>query len=110
MMHNKKTAKPDTTDKKPNPLKKKDIQQNPDNRIDQDFPGYPHSPGSEKIIRPETENEKEIADTDNKDGEKRNYRKKLKEEKTMDDGSANAFVRTEDIPKEAIADEPEENY
>jgi hypothetical protein len=79
MMQNKKTAKPDTTDKKPNPLTKKDIQQNPDNRIDQDFPGYPHAPASKEIIKPETEVEKKIADTDNKDGEKRNYKKKLKE-------------------------------
>jgi hypothetical protein len=108
-MQNKKPAKPDTASKKLHPLKEKDIQKNPDPRIDQDFPGHPHAPAHKEIIKPKTETEKKIADIYNKDSEKRNYNKKAKDE-PMDDGSANAFERTEDIPKEAIDDEPEENY
>lgn len=74
-MSNKKT-KSDATGKNQGPLKKKDIQQNPDNRIDQDFPGYPHAPGQERIIRPENATEKKNSDIDNKDGEKRKYNKR----------------------------------
>lgn len=75
--------------KKPNPiLKKEEIRQNPDNKIDQDFKGYPHGTAKEEIIKPETEQEKKIADLDNKDGEKRIYKKPGEQDS---DGSANAF-------------------
>ena len=75
--------------KKPNPiLKKEEIRQNPDNKIDQDFKGYPHGTAKEEIIKPETEQEKKIADLDNKDGEKRIYKKRDEQDS---DGSANAF-------------------
>ena len=49
---------------------KEDVQENPDNRIDQDFPGFPHSPAKEELINPKTKQQKETADVDNKDGEK----------------------------------------
>ena len=55
--------------------KKEEIRENPDNKIDEDFKGYPHGNAKEEIIKPETEEEKKIADIDNKDGEKRTYRK-----------------------------------
>ncbi len=55
--------------------KKEEISQNPDNKIDQDFIGYPHGPAKDETIKPETEDEKKVADLNNKDGEKRNYKK-----------------------------------
>ena len=50
---------------------KNEIPANPDNKIDQDFPGFPHGHSDEKIINPSTSAEKKIADTDNKDGDKK---------------------------------------
>lgn len=50
------------TDKKTNPLiKEEDIQKNPDPKIDQDFPGFPHLPADKKSIIPATEEEKKSA-------------------------------------------------
>lgn len=88
--HDKKTGQ----DKEKGPVKKKDIPNNPDPKIDQDFPGYPHLPSSEKIIKPETNKEKKEAGIDKKDGEKINIDKEERES-FKDDGSANAFERTE---------------
>ena len=77
--------------KKTDPIKKKEeIRQNPDNKIDQDFKGYPHGTAKEEIIKPETGEEKKIADLDNKDGEKRTYKRNNTDEQDSD-GSANAF-------------------
>jgi len=56
---------------KSNPInKKEEIRQNPDNKIDEDFNGYPHGPAKDETIKPKTENEKKVADLNNKDGEK----------------------------------------
>lgn len=55
--------------------KKEEVSENPDNKIDEDFKGYPHGQAKEEIIKPETDEEKKIADLDNKDGEKRIYKK-----------------------------------
>ena len=55
--------------------KKEEVRENPDNKIDEDFKGYPHGNATDEIIKPETEEEKQIADIDNKDGEKRVYKK-----------------------------------
>ena len=63
--------------KKNKPMtKKEEISSHPDNKIDQDFRGYPHGPAKDETIKPETGEEKKVADLDNKDGEKRNYKKK----------------------------------
>jgi len=63
-------------DNKEKPItKKEEIRENPDNKIDEDFKGYPHGHAKDEIIKPETEEEKKIADIDNKDGEKRIYKK-----------------------------------
>lgn len=79
-------------EKKPNPIsKKQDIPQNPDNKIDEDFKGYPHGPAKDETINPKTKTEKEIADIDNKDGEKRIYKKSDADDEQDSDGSANAF-------------------
>jgi len=56
---------------KTNPIKnKEDVQRNPDHRIDQDFPGFPHAPAKEEIINPKTKSEKKTAAIDERDGEK----------------------------------------
>ena len=62
---------------KANPItKKEEVDQSPDNKIDEDFKGYPHGNAKKEIIKPETEEEKKVADIDNKDGEKIIYKKK----------------------------------
>ena len=70
--------------------KKEEIKQNPDNRIDQDFNGYPSGPAKDETINPGTNEEKKTADLKNKDGEKRRYKKSETDEQDSD-GSANAF-------------------
>lgn len=55
---------------KGNPLKKEDIQRNPDHHIDQDYPGFPHAPAKEELIHPKTKTEKKTAAVHHKDGEK----------------------------------------
>ena len=48
--------------KKANPIKKEEeVQQNPDEHIDQDYPGFPHLPADKKSITPETVTEKKSA-------------------------------------------------
>jgi len=77
--------------KKTKPIRnKEEIKQHPDNKIDQDFTGYPGGPAKDETINPVTEEEKKIADVDNKDGEKRIYKKNETDEQDSD-GSANAF-------------------
>lgn len=57
--------------KKGNPIKKEEeIQQNADEHIDQDFPGFPHLPSDIKSIAPVTETEKKSAGTDKKKSKK----------------------------------------
>lgn len=59
------TKKKDLKKVKTAPItKKEDVQNNPDNRIDQDFPGFPHSPAKEEVINPKTTRQKKIADAD----------------------------------------------
>jgi len=63
-------------DKRAKPItKKEEVRENPDSKIDEDFKGYPHGHAKDEIIRPETEEEKKIADINNKDREKRSYKK-----------------------------------
>ena len=74
--------------------KKDEVAKNPDNKIDQDFEGYPHGPAKDETINPKTKNQHETADTDNKDGEKQEYehsKKKAVKDEQESDGSANAF-------------------
>ena len=70
--------------------KKEEIKKNPDHKIDQDFEGYPQGPGKDETIKPKTSEQRRVADTGNKDGEKRIYRKGETDEQDSD-GSANAF-------------------
>jgi hypothetical protein len=91
--------------KKSDLIEKENIQDQPDKRIDQDFPGYPHAPAKEKTINPKTKQEKKVAAVDTKDGEKiinPQAKKKNKPSATEineegSDGSANAFEATERV-------------
>ena len=56
-------------------LEKEEIRKNPDKKIDQDFKGYPDGPAKNETIHPKTSQQKKVADMDNKDGEKRIYKK-----------------------------------
>ena len=38
-----------------------DVEKSRDNRIDQDFPGYPHAPSKEELINPKTNNQRKTA-------------------------------------------------
>jgi hypothetical protein len=62
-----------------------------DPKTDQDFPGFPHAPSQENLIKPKTEDQKKTAALDVKDGEKKN-----KDEQNSD-GSGGAFEATESI-------------
>lgn len=47
---------------KAKPIKSdEEVQQNLDEHIDQDFPGFPHAPSERKHITPETHSEKLVA-------------------------------------------------
>ena len=72
---------------------KEEIQRNVDNKIDQDFEGYPQGPAKDETIKPQNSTEEQTAGTGVKDGEKRDI--KPGERQSLDeqdsDGSANAF-------------------
>jgi hypothetical protein len=56
---------------KPNPIKKEEeVQQNPDEHIDQDFPGFPHLPADKKSITPKSKTEKKSASIMKKQSDK----------------------------------------
>ena len=57
-------------DAQPSPIKKEEIQQNPDPHIDQDFPGFPHLPADQKSITPKTAMENKLAGADKKKSKK----------------------------------------
>ena len=57
-------------DAQPSPMKKEEIQQNPDPHIDQDFPGFPHLPANKKTITPVTLTEKKLAGANKKKSKK----------------------------------------
>ena len=75
---------------------KEDIQKSSDNKIDQDFSGFPHGTAKESIINPTTKQEKKIAAVDITDGEKVNKNAGQKDE-AASDGSGGAFEDTENM-------------
>ncbi|MFT3683270.1 MAG: hypothetical protein QM791_23630 [Ferruginibacter sp.] len=85
-----------TRSRKTAALKKSEIKNHPDSKIDQDFPGFPHGHSSENIIKPETETDKKLADIHNKDGEKID-KKKYPVDESFSDGSGGAFNATEEV-------------
>jgi hypothetical protein len=92
-------------EKKPNKAitKKEEVQRSKDERIDEDFPGFPDPPSSEKTINPKTEEDKVAANL------------KTKNEPPASDegaslGSANAFEATEggDILRDELNDDKDD--
>lgn len=51
-------------------MKEEDVQNNPDQGIDRDYPGFPHSPSAKKNITPKTVTEKKTAAVKKKTGKK----------------------------------------
>ncbi len=51
-------------------IQEHEVQKNPDEHIDQDFPGFPHLPADKKSITPKTAIEKKLAKTDTKKSKK----------------------------------------
>jgi hypothetical protein len=76
----KKISKTNGTKKVSSVINKKDIIKSKDKKIDEDFPGYPHSPSQYKMTTPLTEGGKTS---------------KHETDESISDGSANAFEGTE---------------
>ncbi len=51
-------------------MQEHEVQKNPDEHIDQDFPGFPHLPSDKKSITPNTETDKKITGVDKKKSKK----------------------------------------
>jgi hypothetical protein len=77
-------------------LRKSDISNHPDNKIDQDFPGFPHGHSTESIIKPENETDEKTADVNNMDGEKRT-KDTTPIDESLSDGSGGAFSAVEEV-------------
>lgn len=75
--------------------KKEDVQKSNDNKIDQDFPGFPYGHSKENIINPLNEKDKKVAGTHYKDGEKINYNSSIDE--SSSDASDGAFDAAEKV-------------
>jgi hypothetical protein len=77
---------------------KQEIASHSDQKIDEDFKGYPGNPAKESVIKPKTATEKKTAQVDVKDGEKMkdtSGKKGIDEQES--DGSGGAFGGTEDV-------------
>lgn len=70
---------------------KEEVAANNDNKIDQDFPGFPHGHAKPELIKPVTQQQKKTAAVNTKDGEKINY------DEQQSDGSGGAFSATEEV-------------
>lgn len=71
-----------------------------DQKIDEDFPGYPGGHAKKEIIQPKTATEKKTAALDTKDGEKMNStpaKRKSGIDEQQSDGSGGAFGATESV-------------
>ncbi len=98
--------------KKNEPLdKKEEVQNSNDERIDQDFEGYPHNQSKEDIINPKNETERAIADVDNDNindyadssENKRTGATRGDINEIKSDASAGAFEATEEVGDELEA-------
>ncbi|MBC7848387.1 MAG: hypothetical protein H7Y31_01560 [Chitinophagaceae bacterium] len=95
-------------DTKPDPMtNKEDVSRNPDEHIDQDFPGYPHHPSKEKHIDPKSENDK-LTSGAIKKTDQPEKRQNSSQSEIESDGSANAFEQTELRSEENKYDRKEE--
>lgn len=77
-------------------INKEDIPKSTDNKIDQDFKGFPHGTATENIINPKTKQQKKVAAVNITDGEKVNKNAGEKDEQESD-GSGGAFDGTENM-------------
>ncbi len=81
--------------KKTTPIKKQEeVYQHPDNKIDQDFPGFPHGQSKENLINPVSHKDKKTAAVQTTDGEKMNQHSI---DEIQSDASGTAFDRTETV-------------
>ena len=75
---------------------KEDVKNSTDNKIDQDFKGFPDGQATEELINPKTAADKKTAALNIKDGEKINKDQDETEEDNSD-GSGGAFEGTENM-------------
>lgn len=93
--------------------KNQDVQKSEDERIDQDFEGYPGNPSKENIIRPKDETDRTTADVDNANindyadssENKRTGKNREDIDELQSDGSGGAFKGTEEVSDETEADD-----
>jgi hypothetical protein len=71
-------------------IKKEEVKQSNDERIDQDFKGFPHEPAKEEVINPKTKEEKLIANVE-KNTQATSF------DEAASDGSGGAFDATENV-------------
>ena len=74
---------------------KEDVRNSTDNKIDQDFKGFPDGQAKESLINPKTADEKKTAAVNITDGEKINKKKDKDSDESDSDGSGGAFEGTE---------------
>ena len=77
-------------------MDKEDVKNSTDNKIDQDFKGFPDGHASEDLINPKSKEDKKTAAVNIKDGEKMN-KDQDKTEEDNSDGSGGAFEGTENM-------------
>ena len=75
-------------------MNKEDVKNSTDNKIDQDFKGFPDGQATEDLINPKSEEDKKTAALKIKDGEKVNKKQDHVDEDDSD-GSGGAFEGTE---------------
>ncbi len=76
---------------------KKDVKNSTDNKIDEDFKGFPNGQAKESIINPKTAVEKITAALYITDGEKVNKNPEELVDESESDGSGGAFEGTENM-------------
>lgn len=82
-----------------NPIRhKNEVAGHSDQKIDEDFKGFPGSPSKEKVIKPQTTTEKKTAAVNVKDGEKmEDTSGKNGKDEQYSEGSGGAFGATEEL-------------
>jgi hypothetical protein len=86
--------------KAPNPITEhEEVANNPDNKIDQDFKGFPHGTAAEKLINPTSTEDKKVAAVNVTDGEKVN-KDTTENDEQESDGSGGAFDATENMQED----------
>ncbi len=81
-------------DKKKKVITEGEVHEHADNKIDQDFPGFPFGQSKENLISPENEEDKKVAAVDKTDGEKMTAEQI---DESDSDASGGAFDATEKV-------------